>query len=65
MELKPETKPTKPKRYRTASNKAEHIPGLGFAITNEMLQRPHVIRAIENYEKRTGKTIMGRVVVLD
>lgn len=55
----------KVKRYRTASGAEEHIPGLGFKINYEMLQRPFVIKAIENFEKRTGKQVFGTVVILD
>lgn len=59
------TKPERAKRYRTASGRPEHVPGLGFVITDEILQKPFTIRAIENFEGRTGKAVMGKVVVLD
>ena len=59
------TKPERVKRYRTKSGKEEHVPGLGFTITDDILQRPFTIRAIENFESRTGKRVMGTVVVLD
>lgn len=52
------------KRYYTRTGNAEHIPGLGFVVTDEMLQRPFVIRAIENFEQRTGKQVFGTAVVL-
>lgn len=64
----PKTKATKPemmKRYRTKSGRSEHVPGLGFEITDEILQRPFTIHAIENFEARTGKQVMGTVVILD
>ena len=59
------TEPKKAKRYRTASGRPEHVPGLGFVITDEILQKPFTIRAIENFGGRTGKSVMGKVVVLD
>lgn len=67
-EEQPKPKPSKierMKRYRTKSGNAEHVPGLGFTITDAILQRPFTIRAIENFEARTGKHVMGTVVVLD
>jgi hypothetical protein len=65
MEEPTKPKPAKAKKYRTKSGGIEHIPGLGFKVTDEMLQKPFVIKAIENFEARTGKTIFGTVVVLD
>ena len=57
-------KPAKAKAYYTISGKDEHIPGLGFVINDKMLQEPHVIKALENFENRTGKRVFGTVVVL-
>lgn len=61
----PKAKPARVKRYRTKSGMTEHLPGLGFKVTDEMLQRPFVIKAIENWETRTGKQAFGTVIVLD
>lgn len=65
MEEQTKTKATKVKRYRTKSGKDEHVPGLGFVITDAILQKPFTIRAIENFQERTGKQVLGVVVVLD
>ena len=61
---KPEPKVAKVKTWHTKSGMDEHIPGLGFVVNDKMLQRPHVIKAIENFENRTGKRVMGTVLVL-
>ena len=58
-------KPEKVKRYRTKSGQDEHLPRLGFVVNDAMLQKPFVIKAIENWEARYGKRAFGTVIVLD
>lgn len=58
-------KPEKAKKYRTKSGQDEHLPKLGFVVNDKMLQKPFVIKAIENWEARTGKQAFGTVIVLD
>ncbi len=62
-----EEKPVKSKvkRYRTKSGQNEYLPKLGFVVNDEMLKKHFVIKAIENWEARTGKQAFGTVIVLD
>lgn len=57
-------KTDKVKTWKTASGGNEHIPGLGFVINDEVLKQPFVIKALEAYDARTGKHVLGTIVVL-
>ena len=53
-------------RYRLAEGHSLEVNGLPIGIvTNDRLQDPNVILAIQNHERRTGRQIIGTLIILD
>ncbi len=53
-------------RYRLAEGDRLELNGLPIGvITNEKLQDPNVILAIQNHERRTGRVFIGTQILFD
>lgn len=59
-----EIKEVKARYYKLAQGDNLEVVGLPIKITNENLKNPNVIKAIQNCEQRTGRKIIGTLVVL-
>lgn len=64
MDVKPPIKaaPAPEKKWKLAKGRAIMIPGVG-TVTNEDLQNPTVVLAIQMHEGRTGHKIFNNVIV--
>lgn len=61
------SKPSAPRAYKLATAPSGgwvEIAGLGFKVTHDNVNKPNIIKAVQQAERRLGRQIIGVDIVL-